>query len=54
MAEDVAPLIEAIKQLFEVLDAHDIDTLDCDRAGVVHCDCLEKVRKKITTLLNAK
>ena len=33
-------LAAVVKDLFEVLDAHELDTYDCDRAGVVHCDCL--------------
>jgi hypothetical protein len=29
-----------VRKLLGVLEAHDIDSYDCDRAGVDHCDCL--------------
>ena len=40
-----------MRELFAVLDAHEIDTFDCDRAGVTHCDCLERARKKVESMM---
>ena len=49
-----AVLTDAVRELFAVLDAHEIDTFDCDRAGVVHCDCLERARKKVESMMPNK
>ena len=48
-----AGLLAAVRELFAVLDAHEIDTFDCDRAGVVHCDCLERARKRVESKMEA-
>ena len=44
-------LASAVRELLAVLDAHEVDTLDCDRAGVAHCDCLQRARKKVDAML---
>jgi len=44
-------LSDAVRELLAVLDAHEIDTFDCDRAGVTHCDCLERARKKVESMM---
>jgi len=35
-------LAEALKDIAETLEAHEVDTLDCDRAGNKFCTCLER------------
>lgn len=35
-------LAEALKDITETLEAHEVDTLDCDRAGNKFCTCLER------------
>ena len=52
--QQLVGLADAIRELFAVLDAHEIDTFDCDRAGVVHCDCLERARKKVESMMPNK
>jgi hypothetical protein len=49
--EQLVGLAGAVRELFAVLDAHEIDTFDCDRAGVVHCDCLDLARKKVESMM---
>ena len=49
--ERLVGLSDAVRELFAVLDAHEIDTFDCDRAGVIHCDCLERARKKVESMM---
>lgn len=44
-------LAVAVREMLAVLDAHEIDTFDCDRAGVVHCDCLERARAKVESMM---
>jgi hypothetical protein len=46
-------LSNAVRELLSVIDAHDMDTLDCDRSGRRCCDCLERARKKVEALLAA-
>ena len=41
------------KFLTEVISAHDIDSFDCDRRGVVHCDCLSNALKDLQDALAA-
>jgi hypothetical protein len=50
-AQQLVGLAAAVRELLAVLDAHEIDTLDCDRAGVVHCDCLERARVKVESMM---
>lgn len=45
--KQLVQLTQSIRELLEVIDAHDIDTLDCDRSGRRCCDCLERARKKV-------
>ena len=49
--QQLVGLADAVRELFAVLDAHEIDTFDCDRAGVTHCDCLERARKKVESMM---
>lgn len=39
-------LLEALKKLLGVLDAHEVVTMDCDRRGDTYCDCLDTVKIK--------
>ena len=41
---------KALHDLLLVLDAHEVETLDCDRRGNKYCDCLEKVLKPAKAL----
>ena len=45
-------LVAAISELFAVLDAHEIETLDCDRCGVRTCDCLSRAREKVDAAIS--
>ena len=49
--QQLVGLTDAVWELFAVLDAHEIDTFDCNRAGVTHCDCLERARKKVESMM---
>ena len=49
--QQLGGLADAVRELFAVLDAHEIDTFDCDRAGGTHCDCLERARKKVESMM---
>ena len=35
-------LAAEVRGLLAVIDAHDIDTLDCDRTDNKYCDCLRR------------
>jgi len=53
--EQLVGLAVAVQELLAVLDAHEIDTFDCDRAGVVYCDCLKRSKAKVKAMMpNAK
>lgn len=41
---------KVLNDLLLVLDAHEVETLDCDRRGNKYCDCLEKVPKRAEAL----
>jgi hypothetical protein len=43
----VDAMICAVRDLLKVIDAHEIDTIDCDRRGDVHCDCLTRAKAKV-------
>ncbi len=45
--EPLVRLASAVRELLAVIDAHDMDTLDCDRSGRRCCDCLTLARKKV-------
>jgi hypothetical protein len=32
-----------LRQMIEVIDAHEITCFSCDRDGETHCDCLERL-----------
>jgi len=52
--DTVEPLVRiasAVRELLSVIDAHEIDTLDCDRRGVAHCDCLQRARANVEACL---
>ena len=49
--EPLVRLVSAVRELLAVIDAHEIDTFDCDRAGGTHCDCLERARKKVESMM---
>ncbi len=44
-------LIKAAQDILAILDAHEVDTLDCDRRGDIHCDCLDKAKEKLENAL---
>lgn len=48
MNETVRDLIRTCENLIGVVESHDIALYDCDRAGVLYCDCLS------TTIYEAK
>ena len=35
-----------LKQLIELIEAHEITCFSCDRDGEEHCDCLERMVKR--------
>lgn len=48
-----------LKEIREIIDAHEIQVEDCDRRGHLHCDCLERKMKQVRAFfgsdsLNAK
>lgn len=45
-ADDMRKLEIATRHLIEVIEAHEVQTLDCDRSGRTYCDCLERAVKK--------
>ena len=42
-----------VRGLLAVIDAHDIDTLDCDRTDNKYCDCLRRQIDKVRHALDA-
>ncbi len=40
-----------LKQLVEVIDAHEIESLSCDRDGNEYCDCLRRTANEAKRLL---
>jgi chromosome segregation ATPase len=46
-------LAAEVRGLLAVIDAHDMDTMDCDRTGDKYCDCLRRQMDKIRTALDA-
>ena len=40
-----------LRELMEVIDAHDIQIEDCDRRGHLSCDCLHRKMKEIKVFL---
>lgn len=49
----IEALVKALKDTAIIIEAHEIDTLDCNRSGVVHCDCLERQLKRNEALAHA-
>lgn len=41
-----AALVEALTHLLGVIDAHELESLDCDRSADKYCDCLELAVKQ--------
>ncbi len=41
-----------LREIAELVDAHDIQIEDCDRRGHLSCDCLERKMKFIREFLN--
>lgn len=39
--EQMNEIEKALKLLIETIEAHDVDSLSCDRDGNHYCDCLE-------------
>lgn len=37
-------------ELFGMLEAHEVETLDCDRRGERYCDCLERLKARYRTM----
>jgi hypothetical protein len=46
-------LREALHWTVEILDAHEVETLDCDRRGEKYCTCLERQLAKARAALNS-
>lgn len=40
-----------LRELVEIIDAHDIQIDDCDRRGHLACDCLERKMKPVREFL---
>lgn len=51
LLEERERLRAAIENLCGIIEAHEIDTLDCDRRGEIHCDCLERAMEKARAAL---
>jgi uncharacterized coiled-coil DUF342 family protein len=45
-------LAAEVRGLLSVIDAHEIDTLDCDRTENKYCDCLQRQIDKVRTALD--
>lgn len=45
-------LVEALKNLMGVIEAHDLVSLSCDNGGKEFCDCLDNAVKKAKTALS--
>jgi len=45
-------LAAEVRGLLAVIDAHEIDTLDCDRTDNKYCDCLQRQMDKIRAALD--
>ena len=43
-----------LKQIVEVIEAHEIESLSCDRDGNEYCDCLRRSAKDANLLLANK
>ncbi len=50
---EVERLIEAAKNIEVIIEAHAIDTFDCDRSGETYCDCLARARGHLKAALAA-
>lgn len=50
-AAEVEQLKAELGNIVNVIEAHDIDTLDCDNAGEKYCDCLYKAINKARKLI---
>ena len=48
---EVKRLREALTDLVGTLDAHETESLDCDRRGETYCDCLAKSKTKARAIL---
>lgn len=46
--DDLARLAQS---LIDTLNAHEVDSLDCDRSGVTHCDCLTKAIDRLAAAI---
>jgi len=49
---DPAAFVDAVRMHLSTLDAHDIESLDCDRRGEKYCDCLSKSIDKLRSALS--
>ena len=47
LVDELEKTQDTLKQLVGVIDAHEIESLDCDNRGDYYCDCLTKEVKKI-------
>lgn len=52
MQSRITSLQTALKSLIDVIDAHEIESLSCDRDGQIFCDCLQDEVKKAKLVLD--
>mgnify|MGYP006435912399 CR=1 FL=1 len=53
-AHDNSPnmLFTELMSLYQVLESHDVESLDCDRCGDTYCDCVSYARKRVREILS--
>lgn len=49
--DKLCALAAALKHLVEVIEAHEIESLSCDRDGNEYCDCLQNAATEAKRLL---
>ena len=49
--DKLCALAAALKHLVEVIEAHEIESLSCDRDGNEYCDCLRNAATEAKRLL---
>lgn len=53
LRETNAGLVKQAGDLLIILEAHEVDTLDCDRRGEKYCDCLSNHIRRLKAALDA-
>lgn len=47
----IAQLEKALRDLTDCIQAHEIESLSCDRDGETHCECLRNMASQVKSLM---